>query len=753
MKKVRCAIIIIILASCNDFLELPNDGRVSLDDIFADPHLTGGYVTSCYSYIPSFYGISDFGMTYGGTFLASYTDEAQDVLDILPSAVRNWYIGNTSASSFPLPQVWGHYFQGIRTCNVFLNRINKSTAPFSENQRQEWIAQVYTLRAFYYLQLIKRYGGIPIITEEHDENFDFSDSKRNSFGECAKQIFNDCDSALIRPVNIFGYGQRNSSDYGRMTPAIAHAIKSQTALYATSPLWHDGTVSYEEAALITKTALDYCLSPEAGYKLFTIMPVSGLYSNAYEYYFLLAPDYERSRDNETLLNSYHGAMNQLTVWRNSGLPITEGSYKAGACPSQELVDCYEMRNGISPFVMDKFGVLVKDANGEPMINPDPANTYDPQRPYDGRDPRFRATIYFNGSTKLGGEKIMTQTGGNCEISSSDLKFTRTGYYLRKFNDGRSNINNNLDGRMRIFRLAELYLNFAEAANRYTHDPQKPITSKIVGSTPMSASEALNEIRRRVGMPDLSGKSLTDYLEFEKKCCNERRIELAFEQHRFFDVRRWKILEKTDQEISGMRISNLVDQEAIDLHIPGINRYYNMTSAAGNPYYPVVSQVFTATCPFEGVAVFCSSSGLANASVNLSLYQWDISNQKVSGGILASKFHENFSDNTALEVSAKPGTKFSPGNYIWILDQPKGNVKVAYTEGNVTGIVNYRNEQEINDVSFRSWCIIKFEQYQYERINVSNRAAWVSKYLKYPIPQDDINKIIKTGQQNWQNEGW
>ena len=756
MKSIRYGIIIIIflLPCCNKFLDLPNDGRVTLDEVFADPHMAAGYVTSCYSYIPSFYGLTDYGMTYGGAFLASYTDEAEDVSDILPSsAVRNWYTGNASASSFPLTNVWGHYFQGVRTCNVFLSRIGASTAPFSEEQRQEWIAQVYTLRAFYYLQLIKRYGGIPIITEERGEDHDFSGDTRASFGKCARQIFQDCDNALKMPEDIFGYGQRNSSDYGRMTPAIAHAIKSQTALYATSPLWYDGTVSYEEAAQITKTALDYCLSAEAGYRLFTTMPVSGYYTNACEYYFLLALDYERSRDNETILNSYQSVGNQLAVWRNSGLPINAGVSRAGACPSQELVDSYEMRDGTPPFVLDEYGVIRRDADGNPVINPDPANTYDPQRPYDGRDPRFRASIYFNGCTKLGGEKVMTQTGGNCYISASDIKYTRTGYYLRKFNDGRSDVNNNLDGRMKIFRLAELYLNFAEAANRYTRDPQAMVASDVAGSTPMSAAMALNAIRNRVGMPDLSGTSLTNDAEFEKRCCNERRVELAFEQHRFFDVRRWKILDKTDRQITGMSISKLSNQTVTDLYVWGENKYYNMTSAAGNPYYATVSQSFTATNPFEGIAVLCSSSGLADATVQLSLYRWNTATQTIIGDALVSRLHENYADNTALEVSAASGSKFPAGDYLWVLEQPKGHVRVYYTTGDVTNVANYRNGQSITGVSYNAYLVTEFERYRYERFVVSNRAAYETKYLKYPVPQDDINKLIKAGQENWQNEGW
>jgi hypothetical protein len=136
--------------------------------------------------------------------------------------------------------------------------------------------------------------------------------------------------------------------------------------------------------------------------------------------------------------------------------------------------------------------------------------------------------------------------GNCAISSStsNIKNTRTGYYMRKFNSVESDISNPDDGYFKIFRLAELYLNFAEAAYKAS-GPDNSYNG-------LSAVGALNKIRARVGMPELpQGMSNTD---FEKRYRNERRIELAFEEHRFFDVRRWKILEQTDKGVSGMKIT-------------------------------------------------------------------------------------------------------------------------------------------------------------------------------------------------------
>src|SRR5690606_553956 len=148
--------------------------------------------------------------------------------------------------------------------------------------------------------------------------------------------------------------------------------------------------------------------------------------------------------------------------------------------------------------------------------------------------------------------VETFVGGNSGISNNitETRFTRTGYYLRKFNNYRSSVTVDQDGLMKIFRLSELYLNFAEAAY-HSVGADVPVASKVAGAGALSAREAMNRIRARADMPELpAGLSAS---EFEIRYRNERQVELAFEEHRFFDVRRWKILDQTDQFVTGMRI--------------------------------------------------------------------------------------------------------------------------------------------------------------------------------------------------------
>src|SRR5699024_11590576 len=144
-----------------------------------------------------------------------------------------------------------------------------------------------------------------------------------------------------------------------------------------------------------------------------------------------------------------------------------------------------------------------------------------------------------------------------EISSSNRRNTRTGYYLKKYFNPNSRLGNVADGYTRLFRLAEVYLNFAESAYQ-SHGPNAPIE---VGSEQMSAIDAVNKIRARAGMPALPTNISVE--DFEQRYRNERRVELAYEEHRFFDVLRWMFLDKMDRFVIVMCISTDTSVELLD----------------------------------------------------------------------------------------------------------------------------------------------------------------------------------------------
>ena len=195
-----------------------------------------------------------------------------------------------------------------------------ATYEFDEIEKNGWIAQVRVARAFYYLQLIKRYGGVPLIDTPYETNHDFSKDKRASFEECADFIISECDAALSTEESegkSIGFRWNISdNERGKLTRAVACAIKSQTALYAASPLWNNnGTSKYtwEKVTEITKEALDMCL--QHGFALYDQAPDSTVAQNAYAYYFITRSDPSRSWDKETIFET------TLLVWKKRGLVL------------------------------------------------------------------------------------------------------------------------------------------------------------------------------------------------------------------------------------------------------------------------------------------------------------------------------------------------------------------------------------------------------------------------------------------------
>lgn len=538
MKKYKSILFALattgLLFSCQEQLELPSDGRITMDQVFSDYNRTRGYLNSCYGNTPVPY-----------MDRASFTDEAQDADDVTPgSNYIVWYSGNVTSQTYPAYSAdgspWGQLYTGIRKCNVFIENIKTATVYASAEQKAAWTAQAHTLRALYYLQLIKRYGGVPIIDKPLTIDHDFSKDRRASFAEVVTFIINDCRTALAVPANRDGFAwDIFDNQYGIMTRGVAYAIMSQAVTYAASPLWSDGTYTWAKATEINGEALYQLLTHD--YKLFDVQPAADIAQNPYAFYFITSSNDQRAVDKETI---YQGG-GQMAVWQWAGMPTNPGMNRTGPCPSQELVDSYEMANGETPITG------YSDANRtQPIVNA--ASGYDPTNPYVGRDPRFYASIYYNGSVRYldqpNGKKVETFVGGAEEISAIDRKFTRTGYYLRKFNNYKSGQNNQADGAIRMFRLAEIYLNFAESA----YQSAGPDVAINVSGVSVTARDAVNAVRARAGMPGFPLGMTKD--AFEKKYRNERRVELAYEEHRFFDVRRWKILSQTDQFVTGMRIT-------------------------------------------------------------------------------------------------------------------------------------------------------------------------------------------------------
>lgn len=533
IKFIVFFIVTIFSISCNDQLDLDSDGHINMSQVFLKRNTTQGYLSACYGYRP---GID--------LSVSSLTDEAYDSRIINPGNLFDWWYNKgmttenfTSYDGSP----WSTFYQGIRKCNVFIANMPNYKAYATEGEKAGWVAQAYCLRAYYYLQLLKRYGQVPLVLSDIATSGEgYAKIKKAKTGEVVKQIIADCDQALSAVDDDLGFSwnvlDNQTTTFNRAT---ANAIKSEAILYAVSPLFDDGTYSWADAMKITGDALYQCLSHD--YSLWKLT-ASDQAQNAYAYYFLFKPwGDKRNTDKETIL-----CLNGTSIWNDCGLPTTEGQNQAGVCPTQELVDAYEMANG-QPAITGYSDA----AHLHPIINT--ASGYDENNPYANRDPRFYASIYYNGAVRFldkpNGQTVQTYEGGAEEISQKDIKHTPTGYYLRKYNSYKSNKQGNSDGYIRVFRLAELYMNFAEAA----YMAGSPDAKVNIGSgISMSALDAVNAIRERAGMPDLPTGMTKD--QFQIRYRNERRIEFAFEGQRFFDVRRWKVYDDNFKTMSGVDIT-------------------------------------------------------------------------------------------------------------------------------------------------------------------------------------------------------
>lgn len=535
---ISCLCTGLLFGSCNDMYDFGKDGTITLDDIFTDYTLTGNFLNKAYTYMPT-YGAN----SAGGTFLACYTDEAQDGQAVVNSPALGYYEGKaTSTDNIINNGLYDQLYQGIYICNVFLANIDHATNMTVEAHRSKWKGEALLLRAYYYLQLIKRYGPVNIVKEPLPLDYDLSLNKeRPTFYQNVQEIIKDCEAALLEPELPMRVS--NTTERGSMSKSMAYAIMSQAMLYAASPLWCGDNDYWEEALRVTERAMTEL--KKAGFDLYN--PQSAVVSGCtvYQDYFLLAPEYvqQPQQDIETI----YAQKTQIgDLWQICGLPITQGAMRAGVCPSQELIDSYETSDG--KFILNIDKPYLDDEHLKPNYNTEAlaesGGLYDPNNPYVNRDPRLRSSVYYNGSIynlNDNGDIISTAVGGNCGIDELNTSYTRTGYYLRKWIHYDSRKNSNKDGYWRFFRMAEIYLNYLEA-NFYANN--KTVTAE--------ALEVMNKIRARAGMPpvpsDVSAK------EFEYRIRNERRVELAFEEHRYYDVRRWKIQKDVEGVVTGIKIS-------------------------------------------------------------------------------------------------------------------------------------------------------------------------------------------------------
>lgn len=784
MKKSLISIIFtlifaLIINSCDNSLDLMNDGRKNVSDLFTSTSRIQAFLLSCYDQRGSLTKSLD---------QSAYTDEAFSANAVNEGGIKNWYNGQVTTATFG-GQIqggspWVNLYEGIGMCNLFLSRMNNldltKVTDVNASEKRGWMSQAYTLRALYYLGLIQRYGPVPLVLEERASDYDYSKDRRASFEACVDAIIADCDAALSvendNPTFPWSY---SSTSVGIMSRAVAWSIKSQVALLAASPLWNPqltGKYTWAKAAQITDEALSTFIDNDGnpipgrgGLALYTASPLSTVAQNAYASYMLQSgTDLSRSTDVETI---YHiGGLQAAT--NNNGLPVTQMQTSSGVNPSQELVDCYETADGES--VLDLTEPYIAGDHTKPNYNS--ANSlFDPNNPYINRDPRFYASIYYNGAQRRPGSTatttdgiaiVETYRGGNCGITDlvvNTQKTTKTGYYLRKFSNFSTTFSNR-DGAIKFFRLTELYLNFAEAAN----EAYGPTTNAPSGK---NALWAVNKVRSRVNMPGFSGEYASYKDKFRLKLRNERRIEFAFESLRSFDVRRWlnptDDLSKTDKTVTGIDIKPVGDPASPKL-LYGAGTGVAKAMAV-NPIYQKAGVQFTSNSAFHYISVLGYGNSKNLGSIKISVYKavniwddWSIVGN--AANLVAQKEFKLFLDQSWLQVSKADNTNFDAGTYIWVAED--ATVVDGFTTGTTPnncgiylvpgantafGVQSYGDGTPISG-AFQSR--IETQYFDYSHRFSINRENYTNKYLLYPIPSDEISKMtLLTGGNFPQNPGW
>lgn len=541
-KLVILFIAVVSFVSCNDILDATPDGRVTLDKVFQDPELTAKYLSNCYNNLPK-KGFWYFAWT---NIPIGVSDEAWDCDDGQGLQAAALYKGMASSNRHPLEEpndylweglYWTKYWNQIRSINVFLERIATANVE-SEEIRDRYQAEAKVLRAFFYLQLIKWYGELPLLTSEIPLGYDYSKLKKSSFVDCARQIVTDCDEAIAS--NSLPWRITAQAEALRMTKGVAAAIRSQASLFAASPRNNNGENLWNWAYQVSSESLK--MLEEHGYELYTVCHNPDLYINAYEEYFVEDADLSATpRDKETIYQAYKRAATHNVI---RGLPIQGGFYMAGDVPTQELVDSYDVLS-TGKSILNLAHPYLDDTKLKPNYNP--GSGYDPQNPYQDRDPRFKATVHYNGSKVwVNGvmQDVQTFVGGSSTIDAVLRFCTRTGYYSRKYMHPHSGPSVPAgDGNWKYYRLGEIYLNVAEAAAE---------SGKLD-----EAMRCVNIIRHRAGFSKDVDVKATSKEEAVLLVRHERRVELAYEEHRFFDTRRWCTPDEDNEcekYATGMRIT-------------------------------------------------------------------------------------------------------------------------------------------------------------------------------------------------------
>lgn len=530
------------LTACDSFLDKEYDASLSEEKVFSNTKLTRQFLTNIYVSLPD--GLSGYNdPQFLGASRDCMTDNATSFWGLhFYTKINN---DNYTSADHPLLGFWWTNFNGIRKCNQFLLNASSSVVgnevqPGEDSKLYDrYCAEARLLRALFHFELTAYFGNAPILTEVLDMNSQQQmNLSRTPAAEVLQWVADECDA--VKEVLPFKYNS-NGSNWGRVSGAFAYALKSKALLYRASAL--------------NNASGDKALWQQAADAAKEFMTKNQGASDRHELY----SDYQRcfyenpTQNDEVILSR--------SVWftniiETSLLPEGFAGCAGRTNPTQNFVDAFEMLNGKA---------ISESGSG-----------YSAQNPYENRDPRLQATVFHHGML-WGRADYNEQRAIDVHFNSATDKGadyrgshggTYTGYYLKKF------VNPDLVMQDKktfphswiISRYAEVLLNYAEAQNEAT-------------GPGAAVYDAVNAVRLRAGMPALPNGLNQEQLR--KRIRNERRVELAFEDHRFFDLRRWKALDGVsyDQEkatANGFFSDKLLYIGGVQVKISGTKVKYTYT---------------------------------------------------------------------------------------------------------------------------------------------------------------------------------
>ena len=528
IELIQVAVIALFFISC-DFLD------TKIDTITTPERAETSYGT-LWNFANSMYTPLQYGfLTIDNNLFAAASDEAQQTSAV--SNVSRFNKGMINANENPLSYMYQNYYEGIRAAYFFLDyakdgenflALNRDTSamrnPVNRTNYQRDVMRLNWYRAeaciaiaYYYSELIKMYGGVPIVISLMEDDPNKGRIPRSSYDDCVEHIVKLIDEYQdkVNPnwnTRISSLSNWDVSDQaGRFDKATALAIKARTLLYAASPRNNPNNESakWERAAQAAHDLIvfkNYTIPANRNYSAYFLG--TGALNNAESIYFI-----RKYMMNTPEVRNY---------------PISTPGGNSGVTPSHNLVSAYEY-----------------------------IGAEDPDHPYLNRDPRLTATVVVNGSV-WNNRTIDQSPGGSDDMTQANT--SHTGYYLKKFLT--DNLNLTQGGQAQhlwpLYRYSEVLLNYAEAMNEIHGTDETP-----AGFT-LSARQALTQVRRAAST-SLSAVITTDRNEFRNAVKHERRIELAFEDHRYWDLIRWKDAETVlNNPVTGVKVISknvvVIDEE-------------------------------------------------------------------------------------------------------------------------------------------------------------------------------------------------